>query len=292
MQLCPDTGVAVAVERWRAPLAPLMPGGCANCGGLRDPSGLCVGCGLASGEDATLHHEMASSLGCATLCEAAEKASREGAHVLALKLATAAFQHDAAGPRARLLRLRELVHADASELAAQEAGDWVGEAGSPIPAITETLSRAGSRNAAIHVIDRALSNSKDPTLLLLRARFYLQEGEHTVAAEDAAEAVRTGPKHVVKPGLALLLEIVDALHAAGHLDDALAAIDAGVPRTHREPKFTFRVACIHEQSGRLAEARKWFVHTLRLDREHRGARGRLPRIEDELGVASTMNSLG
>ncbi|HJN78200.1 MAG TPA: hypothetical protein QGF58_30085 [Myxococcota bacterium] len=290
--MCPDTGVALSVERWRAPLRPLRAGRCANCGGVRASSGACTDCGLAHGEDANLHEDMASHLGCSTLCEAAEKAAKAGGHVLAIKLATAAFHHTAAGPRARLLRLRELVRAEVTELAAEEAGDWVLQGGSPVPAITETLSRAGSRDAAIAVLDKAIRARRDPTLLLLRARFYLQDGAYSVAAADAVVAATQGPSHVTKPALALLEEAVDALHAAGHLDTALAVIDAAASRTHREPGFTFRVACMHEERGELAAARKWFVHTLRIDREHRGARARLPAIEDRLGVASTMNSLG
>jgi len=279
----------LSLEVWRAPLRPLLPGRCANCGGVRD--GACTDCGLDPDATDTLHASMATELGCSNLCEAAEKAAKAGGHVLAIKLATAAF-HQGGGPRARLLRLRELVRAEVPELAAEEAGDWVLQSGSPVPAITETLSRAGSRNAAILVLDKAMSAKRDATLLLLRSRFYLQEGEHLVAAEDAGMAANQGAGLVRKPALALLAEIVDGLHAEGRLDDALEAIEAGAPRTHREAKFAYRVACIHEEKGDLPTARKWFVHTLRLDRKHRGSRARLPAIEDRLGIASTLNSLG
>ena len=291
-QVCPETGLPDAMEAWRAPLTVLVPGLCANCGIPRTAEEPCAGCGLGRAEEASLHAEMASGLGCESLCEAAEQAARRGGHVLAIKLATAAWHQGESKPRARLLRLRELVAADKEEQAAEEAGDWVLQSGSPVPAITETLSRAGSRNAAIHVLDKALAARQDPTLLLLRARFYLQEGEELVAAEDAGLAANTGGRHVSRPALALLAEIVDGLHAEGRLDEALAAIGSGAPLAHRHSKFTYRVACVHEERGEYAEARKWFVHTLRLDRQHRGARARLPDIEDRLGVASTLNSLG
>ncbi len=124
---CQNCGHVEAQEDWMAPLMPLLPGRCMNCGSRRDFNG-CVNCGLTKEEDTQVHDELrfmvAPEL---NHLDSARKASREGRRLIALKLATAAaaYNEDEKGDVARALRVWLLSAIGESQHALEDAKAWV-----------------------------------------------------------------------------------------------------------------------------------------------------------------------
>ncbi len=287
-----ETGQPTGLARWTAPLRPLVPGSCANCCGHRDREGTCTDCGMTRAEDSRLHRAMARKLGVPPLLAAVEAASDSGRQVMALKLATAAFLHAGDGDEARLLRIRQLSRVRRPDLAVAEAGDWVLQSGAPAARIARVLSDEGLSDEALDLLDAALSARHSHEVLLERARVYLELDEADIAVEDAAQVVREGARALLPRALEILEAVVDELLLFDKNDEALAAIDAARPRSHRHPPLAYRVGLAYENKAELALARRWFQQTLRLEKGHADAASRLEALEKRLHIASTLESLG
>ncbi len=287
-----DAGKPTGLARWRAPLRPLVPGACANCGGERDRAGDCLECRMGRTEDFRLHRAMARKLGVPPLIQAVDAASSSGRQVMALKLATAAFLHAGDGDEARLLRLRQLSRVRRPDLAVAEASDWVLQSGAPAARIARVLSDEGLSDEALDLLDAALSARHSDEVLLERARIYLELDEAEIAVEDAARVVREGRREVQAKALEILEAVVDELLLFDKSEQALAAIQAGAPRSHRHAPLAYRVGLAYENLAELALARRWFQQTLRLERGHADAASRLEALEKRLHIASTLDSLG
>jgi tetratricopeptide (TPR) repeat protein len=195
-----------------APLAPLVPGRCWNCGEKRDLDH-CVNCGLTRQEDAQVHDELRLMVGeSLSMLDAARTASRDGRRLLALKLATAAasLNENNQGEVARALRIWLLSAIGEAKCALDDARTWVEQTADPSALAWASYGQQ------------------------------LQNDDHPGAAADAyGEALRKNPKQVnIRARRAQLLldidrsgqaldEVVRVYQTEG-LDDPTVAIANGV----------------------------------------------------------------
>jgi len=124
---CQTCGITVMEEDWMVPLMPITAGRCINCGERRDFDS-CVNCGLTRDEDTQVHDELRFHVSPSHgLFEAARIASRAGRHLIALKLATAAFATSDAGTNeaARALRIWLLAAIGEPASALEDSKAWV-----------------------------------------------------------------------------------------------------------------------------------------------------------------------
>ena len=124
---CDDCSAVIAEEDWMAPLMPLLPGRCMNCGARRE-QGVCSNCNLHRDEDLQVHDELRMHIDPELdLLHASRRASQSGRRLIALKLATAcaATEEPPAGETARGLRVWLLSALGESKWALQDAQAWV-----------------------------------------------------------------------------------------------------------------------------------------------------------------------
>jgi tetratricopeptide (TPR) repeat protein len=157
-----------------APLAPMTPGRCLNCGDRRKDDG-CENCGLSREEDLQVHDELRQMIaGHMDLLQAAREASRQGRRLLGLKLATAAASetHDERGDIARALRVWLLAAIGEPQHALNDAQAWVESQPDPAALAWASLGQQQQQNgfagAAADSYSKALD--KDPDQLPIRAR--------------------------------------------------------------------------------------------------------------------------
>lgn len=170
---CQRCGHSEIEEDWVAPLLPLVPGRCVNCGGDRQ-HGTCTVCGLTSEDDAAVHDELRQLVApTQNLFHAARAASGMGRRLIALKLATAAAASnvDGQGEMARALRIWLLSSLGEPAAALEDAKAWVERTAQPSALAWASLGQqqqqAGSPGAAVEAYHKALQI--DPSMLRLRA---------------------------------------------------------------------------------------------------------------------------
>lgn len=266
-------GKPVAVAAWRAPLLPLAPEACANCGADRhygsgpisgdvDPPILCPGCGLTAVEDRDLHRRYALKHGSEDYVEAAKAASAKGRKVMALKLATAGFHYGEDPLQARLLRTELLRACGLDRLADEE------ETTLPVPStLLEDTDPEGDAAALLH-----------------RARGRFDEDELLAAGADALNAL--DDDEVRADALALLLRIADRLNDRDP-EKVVELINGAAPHSHRSADLCFALARAEYARRKLSACRRWLLHTRRLSPTHTKALELLDMVEDLMNVAST-----
>lgn len=171
---CAQCGTALAEEDWVAPIMPLLPTSCMNCGDRRE-NGVCVGCGLTRQEDMQVHDELRQVVGpSSTMLAAAREASRQGRRLMALKLATAAaaLNEEGEGDVARALRVW-LLSAIGENISALEDGKaWIEHHPDPPSLAWASLGQQyqhqGFPGSAADAYAKALQ--KDPKQQVIRAR--------------------------------------------------------------------------------------------------------------------------
>lgn len=170
---CQRCGHNEIEEDWVAPLLPLLPGRCVNCGGDRQ-FGTCVVCGLTAEDDEAVHDELRQLISPThNLYAAARAASGMGRRLIALKLATAgaASNADGQGETARAMRIWLLSAIGEPSAALDDAKAWVERSASPSALAWASLGQqqqqGGFPGAAAEAYLKALQ--LDPTMLRLRA---------------------------------------------------------------------------------------------------------------------------
>lgn len=171
---CQDCGNTLAEEDWIAPLLPMMPGRCTNCGERRE-RGVCVSCGLDQHEDLQVHDELRQVVAPRhNLLNAAREASRQGRRLMALKLATAAgaVNEEGQGDVARALRIWLLSAIGETQIALDDSKAWVEHSSDPSAIAWASLGQqyqhAGFPGSAADAYAKALL--KDPRQVSIRAR--------------------------------------------------------------------------------------------------------------------------
>ncbi len=270
-----EDGKAVAVAAWRAPLRPLEPEACANCGAgrhygsgpidpHRDPPIICPSCGLTEREDRDLHRRYALKHGSSDLCVAAEAAAARGRKVLAVKLATAAFHYGDEPQRARQLRGRLLREIGLAQLAEEE--DTLTDEDTSVP-------------------DQPIvAEVRDMSTRLARARLRLENDELVAAGSDAVEVLAD---EALRPeALAVLVRVAELLTDQDP-EQVVDMINAAAPHSHRTPDLCFALARAEYARRKLSACRRWLLHTRRLAPTHKRALELLDMVEDMMNVAST-----
>lgn len=170
---CQACGVVALEEDWYAPLRPMVPGRCVNCGERRDFD-QCSNCGLTRDEDVQVHDELRFMIDPElSLLDAARSAVRIGRSLIALKLATAAVVWDEDGHAdiARALRVWLISRLADGPTALEDARAWVDTTADPPALAYATFGQqlqADYPGQASEAYEKALK--KDRTLHNLRAR--------------------------------------------------------------------------------------------------------------------------
>ena len=189
---CQECGNAVVEEDWFAPLVPLVPGHCINCGDLRDHD-VCRNCGLSRQDDLQVHDELRAMVAPThNLLNSARSASRQGRRLIGLKLATAAAatNEEAQGDKARALRIWLLSAIGEAHYALEDARAWVEQEPDPSALAWASLGQQQKHSqrvgAAAESFHRALK--KDPSQTMIRAeraKLLMDMNREGQAAEDA-----------------------------------------------------------------------------------------------------------
>lgn len=299
------TNTAIAIASWTAPLEPLRPNHCANCGGPRElpdgvtisgggvriPSPRCTRCGLSADEDLRHHQDIITRLGESTFADAAERASRTGRHVLALKVATAGAYYGEDRDRSRAQRIRELERVGASEVAQADVRAWL-ETARPLTAtclrIVELQVKARQHQAALSTLNEGLRRSPTDRALLLRlAQLHHELDDEQHAIPLALRCLGPEDEHSLA-ALEIVLVYAEALLQDHRANESADLINRAAPYAHRNARATFTLAQAEHKRGQSSEARRWLRQTLGLNPAHEAAVELMRSIEQEMGIATTV----
>jgi tetratricopeptide (TPR) repeat protein len=227
---CQNCGHPEIEEDWHAPLTPLVPGNCMNCGDRRETD-TCSNCGLNREEDMQVHDELRQMVAPThNMLNAARTASNLGRRLVALKLATAAayLNEEAQGDRARALRIWLLSAIGEPKCALDDARAWVEQEPDPSALAWASLGQqqkhGGFVGAAAESFHKALK--KDASQHMIRAersRLLMEMHREGQAAEDACIVLESDNEKAVD----LALEVAELLcekFEAGLRDDEVARI--------------------------------------------------------------------
>ncbi|MEZ4237955.1 MAG: hypothetical protein R3F59_17785 [Myxococcota bacterium] len=195
---CQSCSIGVAEEDWVAPLSPLIPGRCWNCGERRDFDA-CANCGLTREEDVQVHDELRMMIGGdSTHLDAARTASRNGRRLLALKLATAAAALNEEGNAevARALRIWLLSAIGEPTSALDDAKAWVEHTADPSAlawaSYGQQLQNAAHPGSAADAYEKSLKkNPKQHNIRARRAQLLLELGRGGQALDEAVRVLST-----------------------------------------------------------------------------------------------------
>ncbi len=297
------TGKPLRMARLKVPLAPLKPGHCANCGGVRkltvtmvapgqavDPSPKCTDCGVSLRADHRFHLNMARRFESEDFLEAAERAAGLGRKVVALKLVTAAWHWGPSPELARSVRLDRLRDLGEEDLGEQEARAWFAEEDAPAwvaSLLVDLLLRRGETGEAHGILDEGIARDpRDRLLRLERAELLEELGRREEATEDAINVLGRKDR-LTREAMAIVQRITEAWLLDSSPDKAHAVFQLAAPESHRDAQMCFLRGCIERSKGRNAEVRRWMIHALTLDPHHELAAVELDKVEATMNIAST-----
>lgn len=298
-------GRAVVVSRLAVPLAPFDEEACPNCGGAWattltvrvarpgervDLGPHCNACTLTPDKNLALHRALMVRLGAANFVEGVELAAQAGRHVLALKMAAAAFHYGLDRDLARALRLERLVCLGLLVEAEREARAWLARPKAPpfiASLVADILCRRGENAEALAVLDRGVDGDpEDRTLRLERAELREEIGHTFEAVEDAAACLGREDA-IATAAVDLCGRVADELLRAGRLEQARRVVDMAGAAAHRHARLCFVRAVLEERRGALADSRRWLRHALELDPAMGEVRQQLGVLEQRMGLANT-----
>jgi len=273
---CQNCGVAVAEEDWMAPLMPLLPGRCMNCGERRDFDN-CVGCGLTHHEDVQVHDEMRFMVDPnATHLDAARYASRIGRRLLALKLATAAaaMNERGQGEVARALRIWLLSAIGEPQAALEDAKAWVETTQDPSAmawaSYGQQLENGGYSGGAADAYEKALKKDvRQHAIRARRAGLLLQLGRGGQAASEVARVFMA--EGVDDTSLALAITVAEDLcnrYESQYRDDEVVRmLEYAADYADRSATLLAHRARVAAQQGDASRAKRDLKAARRLDPE-------------------------
>ena len=272
---CQNCGVTVVEEDWVAPLMPLIPGRCTNCGDRRDFDN-CVNCGLNREEDAQVHDELRFMIAPSqNLLESSRIAARSGRLLMALKLATSAasVNEDDKGDVARALRVWLLSRLGENSAALEDARVWVEGQNDP-PAVAwasygQQLQTGQFPGAAADAYDKALR--KDRTQHAIRARraqLLMQLHREGQALDEACRVFEAqADDQSIEIALAVAEELC-ALWESQLRDDEIGRMLARAgPYVERSAKLLSHRARLAANGGDVSGAKKDLKRARRLNPE-------------------------
>jgi tetratricopeptide (TPR) repeat protein len=271
---CQDCGNTLAEEDWMAPLLPLVPGRCTNCGDQRK-GGVCVNCGLDQHEDAQVHDELRQVIAPRqNLLNASREASRQGRRLIGLKLATAAaaFNEEGQGDVARALRVWLLAAIGEATPALEDCKAWVDQSPDPTAIAWASLGQqyqhSGFPGSAADAYGKALL--KDPKQHVIRARRaqILMSMRREGQASDEALTTLEQPgvdDAAVQLALTVVEELAERYETQLRDDEVERCLERSGPHAERSPKLLAQRARIAAMNGDVASAKRDLKAARRLE---------------------------
>lgn len=273
---CQNCGHVADQQDWMAPLPPLLPGRCMNCGNRRDFEG-CVNCGLTRDEDIQVHDELRQMVAPElNLLDAARTASRIGRRLIALKLATAAaaVNADGQGDVARALRVWLLSAVGESQHALEDAKAWVENVDDP-PAMAwasygQQLQHGAFPGAAADAYHRTLQ--KDPYQYSIRARraqLLLQLRRDGQAMDEMLRVFdnATDDEAAISIAVGVAEELCNMFEVHSRDDEISRVLERAAPHVPGSPLLLAHRARLAALQGEASQARRDLKRARRLDPE-------------------------
>lgn len=262
---CLDCSAVADTEDWIAPVAPLLPGRCVNCG-ARFEIESCVNCDLTRKEVVQVHHDLRdlvdAKLG---FHDAAKEAARVGRKVLALKLATAgaASNDGGRGAQCRAMRIWLLQGLGRTQDALLDARAWVEHTPDP-PGLAwaiygqqmlQTDNKGGAADAFGHALKK---DEKQHTLRAKRARLLLDLRREGQATDEAIKLIELKADDAnLGIGLGVLEDLAE-LHEQKHRQDELGRVlEAAKDHLEKSARLMGQKARVAGDAADYGEARKW-----------------------------------
>ena len=270
---CTACEEVLAQDDWDAPLLPIDRKRCLNCGG-HYANEVCDGCGLSYEEVLQVHDELRDlidpNLG---HLEAARQAARDGRHLLALKLASAAalFDKPSRAVRARAIRVHLLATVDNPQTARDDAREWTQQEGD-VPAIAwalygKQLDACKIMGAALEAFERSLAIDPNQTSLRIRkAEILVAMGREGQGGKEIQNLLKKKLDERNVQRLIPLIEQLVCFHADGLRDDQVLEILQNVTSVvERSPILLIHRARIAALDGEQAAAKRDLKIARKLD---------------------------
>jgi tetratricopeptide (TPR) repeat protein len=263
---CQSCGVTVTEEDWMAPLMPLLPGRCMNCGDRRDFQN-CVNCGLTRDEDVQVHDELRFMVSPNhNLFEAARLSSRAGRRLIGLKLATAAVVTNEGGSAeaARSLRIWLLAAVGEPESALEDAKAWVDNTPDPSALAWATygqqLQAEGSGGAAADAYYKSLKqNAAQYTIRARRAQILFELNREGQALDETCRILAStqADEQATSIALAVAEHLADLFEGQFRDDEITRMLDLiGDEKVKKSPTILAHRARLAAQEGDTASAKR------------------------------------
>ena len=273
---CQSCGIAVGEEDWMAPLPPLVPGRCWNCGERRDFDN-CTNCGLTKAEDIQVHDELRFMMDPnSTHLDAARNASRIGRRLLALKLATAAAitNEGGQGEVARALRIWLLSAIGEPQYALEDAQGWVDHNQDPSAiawaSLGQQLQAAGTPGGAADAYGNSLTkNPKQHNIRARRAQLLLELRRGGQALDEAIRVLSTEgiDDGTVAVACAVAEKLCDDFETQYRDDEIQRLLEHAGDKVESSPVLLAHRARLAAQQGDVATAKRDLKKARRLNPE-------------------------
>lgn len=273
---CQSCGVAVLEEDWMAPIQPLVPGRCLNCGERRDFD-QCLGCGLTQHEDVQVHDELRFMVDPnASMLDAARNASRVGRRLLALKLATAAATSNdhRESEVARALRIWLLSAIGEPQGALEDAKAWVENQRDPSAmawaSYGQQLQNGAFPGGAADAYEKSLKkNPEQHAIRARRAGILLQLGR---SGQASAEIIKVFSAEGADEGsISLALQVgadLCTMYETHYRDDEIERIiEFAADHVERSATLLAHRARVAAQQGDTSSAKRDLKKARKLDPE-------------------------
>lgn len=273
---CQKCGVGVAEEDWMAPVPPLVPGRCLNCGERRDFD-TCSNCGLSRTEDVQVHDELRFMVDPnANLLDAARTASRVGRRLLALKLATAAAatNENNQSETARALRIWLLSAIGEAEAAVEDAKVWVEGQQDPSAlawaSYGQQLQAGGYPGGAADAYEKSLrKNPKQHNIRARRAQLLLELRRGGQALDESIKVLSTEglDDATIQIANAIAEKLCDDFEGQYRDDEVQRLLEQAGEYVERSPKLLAHRARLAAQQGDASAAKRDLKKARNLDPE-------------------------
>ncbi|NCG19711.1 MAG: hypothetical protein GWP91_11950 [Rhodobacterales bacterium] len=259
-----------------APMMPLIPGRCVNCGD-RQEYDVCTNCGLSREEDKQVHDELRFMVSPEhTLFETARIANRAGRRLMALKLCTAAaaFNEQGKGDAARALRIWILAAIGDQGSALEDSKAWVESTTAP-PAVAwasygQQLQHGAFPGAAADAYHKALKlDARQFTIRARRAQLLMQLTREGQALDETIKVLEhgSGEETAIKIAISVAEDLCDRFEQQLRDDEIERLIDYGGVHVEFSAKLLGHRARLAAVNGDASGAKRDLKKARKLDPE-------------------------
>ncbi|MBT3223713.1 MAG: hypothetical protein HN348_31985 [Proteobacteria bacterium] len=259
---CQQCNAILVEEDWTAPLQPLQPGRCMNCGDQRR-IGVCRSCGFSEEEDKQVHEELREHVDpSCTLLDAARTASKQGRRLIALKLATAAARQETGtnGDAARGLRVWLLSALGEKAAALADSKAWVESVREPSAMAWASYGQQLQHNAfpgaAADAFQKSLQQKPDQHMIRAhRAQLLLTVGRQGQALDETIRVFEAKDnKRAISVAIDVAEKLCDLLDEQRLENEADRLLQAAGPHTVQSAALLAHSARVAAYQGKFSEA--------------------------------------